>query len=319
MDDRNRSHRYPSRSRSRTRYRSRSKTRNSNQNSRSRSPTKNQKTERNSHRNREYSIKQKRSRSRSTGERKSISSDKRKESSSSKRKDDYHRKEHKKSEKRSKHKNYSDSSDYNSESGTDFSSDSGADTDSDSYKHRKTERRKEKKKSRDILTSGESMESYMKQTSQTVITFFDFSSIYSKQQEFIAWLIETKKIYFENLSQLDTKKWFRSFIEDFNTCAMPHKKFYDFAKWEAKKAKKEDPRAKESQNNLGQVDLFRDQELLRANRKRNVLSTPSYSMSKEQLGELRQVQNERISAEKLKQMGFKPKEGMGVRYEDQYS
>ncbi|PVU84647.1 hypothetical protein BB559_007504 [Furculomyces boomerangus] len=274
----------------------------------------------------QYSIKQKRSRSRSTGERKSISSDKRKESSSSKRKDDYHRKEHKKSEKRSKHKNYSDSSDYNSESGTDFSSDSGADTDSDSYKHRKTERRKEKKKSRDsdIKKSKGKKKSKSSSKSSSSNKWGKYgiiyeTDIYSKQQEFIAWLIETKKIYFENLSQLDTKKWFRSFIEDFNTCAMPHKKFYDFAKWEAKKAKKEDPRAKESQNNLGQVDLFRDQELLRANRKRNVLSTPSYSMSKEQLGELRQVQNERISAEKLKQMGFKPKEGMGVRYEDQYS
>lgn len=31
--------------------------------------------------------------------------------------------------------------------------------------------------------------------------------------------------------------------------------------------------------------------------------------------ELRRVQQERVAAEKLRKMGYQPKEGMGVRYE----
>ncbi|RKP10008.1 hypothetical protein THASP1DRAFT_13446 [Thamnocephalis sphaerospora] len=38
-------------------------------------------------------------------------------------------------------------------------------------------------------------------------------------------------------------------------------------------------------------------------------------MTKEQLEDLRRVQNERVAAEKLRKMGYQPKENMGVRYE----
>jgi hypothetical protein len=38
-------------------------------------------------------------------------------------------------------------------------------------------------------------------------------------------------------------------------------------------------------------------------------------MTKEQVENLRRVQNERVAAEKLRKMGYQPKESMGIRYE----
>lgn len=43
---------------------------------------------------------------------------------------------------------------------------------------------------------------------------------------------------------------------------------------------------------------------------------PTLTLSKEKIEELARVNRERIEADRMRKMGLKPKESMGVRYED---
>ena len=45
----------------------------------------------------------------------------------------------------------------------------------------------------------------------------NFHSIYNKEAEFRAWLVEERKINPETVSKDQTKKEFSRFVEDFNT------------------------------------------------------------------------------------------------------
>ncbi|OMH82759.1 hypothetical protein AX774_g3760 [Zancudomyces culisetae] len=144
------------------------------------------------------------------------------------------------------------------------------------------------------------------------------TDIYTKEQEFIAWLIDVKGLHFEELPQFETKKYFRTFIEDYNTCTLPHEKYYDIEKWTSKEAKKKKKVKKD-------VIPGDEMELLWLSDKKH-LNKPSasagsentYSMSRMQLEELNRVQQERVKAEKLRKMGVRPKENMGIRYEKKY-
>lgn len=44
-----------------------------------------------------------------------------------------------------------------------------------------------------------------------------FHSLYNKEQEFRAWLVEERKINPETISKEQTKKEFAQFVEDYNT------------------------------------------------------------------------------------------------------
>lgn len=43
---------------------------------------------------------------------------------------------------------------------------------------------------------------------------------------------------------------------------------------------------------------------------------PVLQLSEEQIKELTRVNRERVEADRMRKMGLKPKEGMGVRYEE---
>lgn len=43
---------------------------------------------------------------------------------------------------------------------------------------------------------------------------------------------------------------------------------------------------------------------------------PTLQLSEEQIKELSRVNRERVEADRMRKMGLKPKESMGVRYED---
>jgi hypothetical protein len=47
---------------------------------------------------------------------------------------------------------------------------------------------------------------------------------FTKQPEFYCWLQEVKQANPEILQRLDTKKMFETFMEDYNTATLPHKK-----------------------------------------------------------------------------------------------
>ena len=58
--------------------------------------------------------------------------------------------------------------------------------------------------------------------------------MYTKQEEFLAWLVEVKGIQYEACGQRELKEHFDSFCEDYNTATMPSKKYYNLAAWHAK-------------------------------------------------------------------------------------
>ncbi|KAI0350619.1 hypothetical protein OH77DRAFT_1412775 [Trametes cingulata] len=138
---------------------------------------------------------------------------------------------------------------------------------------------------------------------------FSFS-LYNKEQEFRAWLVEERKINPETISKEQTKKEFARFVEDYNTATLPHEKFYHMEEYErrmaAMRAGEYIPPADDS------YDPTADLRAHQSTHKRRPAEKETY-MSREQLMELRKVQNERIQAGKMKLLGMDIKQNMGVR------
>ncbi|CAD7942433.1 unnamed protein product [Amoebophrya sp. A25] len=61
----------------------------------------------------------------------------------------------------------------------------------------------------------------------------------TKQDEFHAWIWEVKKQSLEHLSKREEKQLELAFMEDYNTCTMPDKKFYDINAWEKQRAREQ--------------------------------------------------------------------------------
>ncbi|KAG9095933.1 hypothetical protein FRC06_009227, partial [Ceratobasidium sp. 370] len=116
------------------------------------------------------------------------------------------------------------------------------------------------------------------------------SDLYNKDAEFRTWLVEECKLNPETMSKDATKKQFAKFVEDYNTATLPHEKFYNIDTYERR------------------MNLIRNGETLPINdsydpsadlaahtsrHKRSAVEHDSY-LSREQLLELRRVQNERI-------------------------
>ncbi|KAI9067487.1 hypothetical protein FKP32DRAFT_1563576, partial [Trametes sanguinea] len=135
-------------------------------------------------------------------------------------------------------------------------------------------------------------------------------SLYNKEQEFRAWLVEERKINPETISKEQTKKEFAQFVEDYNTATLPHEKFYHMEEYErrmaALRAGEYLPPTDDS------YDPMADMRELQSTHKRRAVERETY-MSKEQLMELRKVQNERIQAGRMKLLGMDIKQTMGVR------
>ncbi|KAI9473528.1 MAG: hypothetical protein EXX96DRAFT_488869 [Benjaminiella poitrasii] len=68
-------------------------------------------------------------------------------------------------------------------------------------------------------------------------------------------------------------------------------------------------------------DFRKDEENLRIQQRQVAKAAaasrqPVLTLSEEQIKELTRVNRERIEADRMRKMGLKPKEGMGVRYEE---
>ncbi|KAG2209462.1 hypothetical protein INT47_008305 [Mucor saturninus] len=145
------------------------------------------------------------------------------------------------------------------------------------------------------------------------------ADIFSKEAEFQAWLIEVKNANVEILSNIKRKEMFSDFMEDYNTATMPHEKFYSLHKWERRQ---EALRMGEKPMISGEAFDFRnDEEKLRMQHRqaaRAVASRqPTLQLSQDQIKELVRVNRERVEADRMRKMGLKPKESMGVRYEEE--
>ncbi|KAL7277682.1 hypothetical protein ACG7TL_008613 [Trametes sanguinea] len=172
---------------------------------------------------------------------------------------------------------------------------------------RSKDRKKEKKKSKKDKKKQKSMAVSHQWGKYGLI---NESDLYNKEQEFRAWLVEERKINPETISKEQTKKEFAQFVEDYNTATLPHEKFYHMEEYErrmaALRAGEYLPPADDS------YDPMADMRELQSTHKRRAVERETY-MSKEQLMELRKVQNERIQAGKMKLLGMDIKQTMGVR------
>ena len=133
-------------------------------------------------------------------------------------------------------------------------------------------------------------------------------SIFTKNQEFYTWLVEERKINPETVSKDQQKKEFSRFVEDYNTgttyvtayfhpltrrfsiATLPHEKYYNMEAYERRMSALRQgeylPPANDS------YDFQADMKAVTSQHKKKVTEQESY-MSKDQLMELRRVQQER--------------------------
>lgn len=136
------------------------------------------------------------------------------------------------------------------------------------------------------------------------------SDMFNKQQEFYLWLQEVKKINPEILPRFEMKKMFDTFAEDYNTVTLPHKKFYDLEKWEAKQREK--GRMKAIKKAQKQQVSFENDELQHQSLHSR---TAGPGMSREDLLDMQRVMRERQQEDYKKKAGWKVDETRGVRYQ----
>ncbi|KAF8322083.1 hypothetical protein DL93DRAFT_1249050 [Clavulina sp. PMI_390] len=178
------------------------------------------------------------------------------------------------------------------------------------------QRRRRRRIRAQLLANGANMGSSMSQTCTIKKRYqaflplcFCLAHTSCTNKEFRAWLLEEKMVNRETLSKDQERKHFAQFVEDFNTATLPHEKYYNMAKYDAR------------------MNMVRNGELLvqdtsydpnadlaahTSSHKRAVVEHDSY-LNKDQLLALRKVQNERIEAGKMKAMGLEVRNSMGVR------
>ncbi|WAQ85347.1 hypothetical protein PtA15_5A922 [Puccinia triticina] len=177
-------------------------------------------------------------------------------------------------------------------------------------KRRKREKKeKEKQKRQKKEQSSKHKSAISEYGKYGIITEAD---MFTKDQEFRAWMVEEKMLNPETVSQIKMKELFKVYMEDFNTATLPHEKFYALEKYEARM------NAIRSGNMTTQSDTYdprADEAALAAQHKRVAKTDGEVYIGRAQLEQLRRIERERVEASRMKRMGMEVKESMGVRYE----
>ncbi|KAJ3035108.1 hypothetical protein HDV00_004330 [Rhizophlyctis rosea] len=184
-------------------------------------------------------------------------------------------------------------------------------------KHKKDRKKDKKKKDKKKKRKKDKKDSGAKVKNQWgaygVLTPPD---MYRKEAEFRAWLMEVKNISPEAVQNQGMKTYFAEYMEDFNTATLPHVKYYDLDKWEEEQRTRQHAELGDDNDTF---DLTNDERNL-ASHSKALRSGKSMELgySQEELAELKKVSEERIAADRLRKMGYQPKESMGVRYSNAY-
>jgi hypothetical protein len=115
-------------------------------------------------------------------------------------------------------------------------------------------------------------------------------SIFSKTAEFHAWLVEERKTNPETISKDLQRKEFARFVEDYNTATLPHEKYYNMDAYERRMNALRSGEYLPPTDDL--YDFEADLKAIKNAHKRKV-EEPETHLSREQLMELRKVQQER--------------------------
>ncbi|GAA5955336.1 hypothetical protein JCM8115_001920 [Rhodotorula mucilaginosa] len=139
------------------------------------------------------------------------------------------------------------------------------------------------------------------------------ADIYTKSDEFHAWMIGERMMNPETTTKAKEKELFKQFMEDFNTGTLPHEKYYDLKKHEMRMSA---IKMGETVDTSDTYDFNRDLESARATHRRSASTIDDQLLDRKRLEDLRRVQNERVQREKMTQLGLKVSEKLGVRLED---
>lgn len=128
-------------------------------------------------------------------------------------------------------------------------------------KHKKSKKRKQKHKHKSKPKAGNTGLSHSDMYGKYgIIRETDY---HSRRPEFALWAMEVKNIDVDAMPKYDERELFKDFIEDYNTCTLPHRKYYDLDKYERKKIMKAAKKGSPSEQKTGPVD---DEEQLRRER-----------------------------------------------------
>jgi hypothetical protein len=134
--------------------------------------------------------------------------------------------------------------------------------------------------------------------------------MFTKADEFRAWLVEERMLNPETLPKDQTRKEFARFVEDYNTATLPHPKFYSLASYEMRMSAL---RAGETLPPMDDgYDPNQDMRELQGRKKKKDADGDSH-LTREQLEELRKVQHERFQLGKMRALGMDVMPNMGVR------
>ncbi|KAJ3163288.1 hypothetical protein HDU88_006386 [Geranomyces variabilis] len=177
---------------------------------------------------------------------------------------------------------------------------------SKSKKKEKKEKREKKKKRKDSKSASAQYGAY------GVIAASD---MFRMQAEFWTWLVEVKKTSPESLPNYKMKEVFLDFMEAYNTASLPSKKYYNLDKWEREQLVRQQAEAGDDAS-MPEFDITKDEEMLKRHSKSlRMGKLPELNYSQDQLNELKKVSDDRVAADRLRKMGYQPKDSMGVRYE----
>ncbi|KAJ3172905.1 hypothetical protein HDU87_007741 [Geranomyces variabilis] len=141
------------------------------------------------------------------------------------------------------------------------------------------------------------------------------SDMFRMQAEFWTWLVEVKKTSPESLPNYKMKEVFLDFMEAYNTASLPSKKYYNLDKWEREQLVRQQAEAGDDAG-MPEFDISKDEEMLKRHSKSlRMGKLPELNYSQDQLNELKKVSDDRVAADRLRKMGYQPKDSMGVRYE----
>ncbi|KNZ62009.1 uncharacterized protein VP01_1324g4 [Puccinia sorghi] len=195
---------------------------------------------------------------------------------------------------------------------------SPGDDSSDEYARRKQARaekkeRKRKKREKQKKQKKEQSSKHKSAISEYgkygIITEAD---MFTKDQEFRAWMVEERMLNPETVSQNKMKELFKIYMEDFNTATLPHEKYYALEKYETRMNA---IRSGEVTTQSDTYDPRADEAALAAQHKRVAKTDGEVYIGRAQLEQLRRIERERVEASRMKRMGMEVKESMGVRYE----
>ncbi|BGO94780.1 hypothetical protein NBRC10512v2_000291 [Rhodotorula toruloides] len=139
------------------------------------------------------------------------------------------------------------------------------------------------------------------------------ADIYTKSDEFHAWLIGEKMLNPETLSKAKEKEIFKQFMEDYNTGTLPNEKYYDIKQYEQRMTA---VRMGETVEKSDSYDFMKDLEAAKSSQRRSAAASSEQLMDRSRLEELRKLQTDRVQKEKMQRLGMDVSENLGVRLED---